>query len=160
MMPRPSEPVPIGNLQRLGRDGVHLVPDRLLHLVRRHRRWMDKECELFVMAGAGVDDKLAIDNLKNKTVLLVDSDTPPSSKIAGKPFRLAYAVVAVAVNALEQGVYALECLLVTALPRRVFLPRPVMPKLLHDTVLRRRPAGRRGLDAEASSTSSASTRSW
>ena len=67
------------------------------------------------MAFAGMNGNFAIDDLKDKAIRLVYADAPPSSKVSLKRLRLADAVVAVAVNALEKFVNALEGLLVLRL---------------------------------------------
>ena len=112
------------------------------------------------MPCAGVDFKCFADESEYYSVGFVDAYAPPAGKVAFEWFRLPYAIVAVAVNAFEEVVYSLESLLVAALPVRIFLPCPVVPELLHATVLRRRVVVRRDLGFCSSLSSSTSMRSW
>ena len=107
-----------------------------------------------------MNGNFASDNLEDKAVRLVYADAPPASKIAFKRFRFADAVVAVAVNAFEKFIDALDGLLVARLPIGIFRLGAVVPYFLHATTLRRRFAVRRDLSFGLALSSSASIRSW
>ena len=115
---------------------------------------------LFVMTCAGVNGYFAADNLENETICLVNTDAPPASKVAFKWLWFADAVVAVAINAFEQFVDALDGLLVARLPIGIFRPGSVVPDLFHAATLRRRFAARRDLVLGLALSPSTSTRSW
>ena len=112
------------------------------------------------MACAGIYFEHSVDESEYYSVGFVDAYAPPAGKVAFERFWLPYAIVSVAVNALKKVVYSLERLLVAALPVRVFLPCPVVPELLHATVLRCRVVVRRDLGFCSSLSSSTSMRSW
>ena len=59
------------------------------------------------MSRAGSDDKLFVLDLEDKAVGLVDMHTPPSGEVALERFGLAYAAIAVSINALKKGIDAL-----------------------------------------------------
>ena len=112
------------------------------------------------MTCAGMNGYFTIGNLEDESICPVNTDAPPTSKVAFKGFGFADAVVAVAIDALEKFVDALDGLLVARLPIGIFRPGLVVPDLFHATALRRRFAARRGLALVLALLSSTSMRSW
>ena len=117
------------------------------------------------MSRAGMDNKDSGVNLEHEPVGGIYADAPPTRKATFKRFRLPDAVIAIAFNAFEKIVDALDGFLVTYLPIGIFRPCPVIPKLLHVTVLWRRLVARRGVaercgTAFGTLSSFTSMRSW
>ena len=83
------------------------------------------------MIAAGVDDQLAVLNDKDKSVFFVDADAPPAGEVARKRLGLADAIIAVALNARDEGVDAFQRPAVNTLPFKILIPREVMPELFH-----------------------------
>ena len=91
----------------------------------------------FVVPFAGQNLKFFALNAEDDAVGLVDADTPPAAQVVAERLRIADAGDAVAVDALQKQVDALESLGVLSLPSKIFFPSIVMPDLTHGQGLRR-----------------------
>ena len=96
----------------------------------------DKTGRLFVMSKARVNSKNIIFDGKDKSVLFIDSNTPPSRKVANKRFWLSDAIKSVALDAFYKHINSFKRLLVFCLPIGIFFPCSVGPKFFHECSLR------------------------
>ena len=93
------------------------------------------------MSRTGIDDKLFVLDLEDKAVGLVDMHTPPSGEVALERFGLAYAAIAVSINALKKGIDALCHSGINLNDLAELFPSTVVPYLLHADSLRREDLG-------------------
>ena len=91
----------------------------------------------FVMPFAGQYLDTIVDDPEHDAVCVIDADAPPSRQVMAQGLGPANAVIAVAVDALEQLMYPPKRLPVLALPSEVVLPRLLVPNLTHGQILRR-----------------------
>ena len=87
--------------------------------------------ERSVMPTTGSNLKIAVRDSENQPICIINASTPPPSPVLFQRLRLSNARIAIAFDALKQLIDSPQCLLVYALPRKVFIPRAIMPKLFH-----------------------------
>lgn len=113
------------------RQNVDFAADALVHDAIGTAEGLAERGRLVVMAFTGEDFKGIVDDSKDDAVGLVDADTPPAAQVVAQRFGVADAGCAVAVDALEKLVDALERLGILTLPGKVLLPGILVPDLTH-----------------------------